>query len=148
MAWTRDFTCNNISCKNYKVKGDALLENNFCEPCAQQIKNQGLCNSCGILPANPDGNILFPWLCSPCEELMKESMFSAEKNMGEQRQPVQQTYFPVANQLPGPLQTMLCIGVLVWLFEAVASVGFLRILILTLLGLMLVWLPCAAILQR
>jgi hypothetical protein len=148
MTWKRDFSCNNISCKNYKVKIDADAENNFCEPCTKQISELGLCLSCGVEPVAGDDSVLFPWLCSKCETLAKAELFGHDKARSRSsRHVVQEWIMPINRQMPGPAVTLIIVTILALLSRQTDTSSHLGAFIVTLIGIFAIWTLIATTLE-
>ncbi len=148
MTWARDFSCNNIRCKNYKVKIDADTENNFCESCRTQIQDLGLCISCGVEKVTGADSVLFPWLCAACEETAKHEIFSAENAQAlAKRHPVQERDVPLRRQMPGPTKTLWIVIILALISIKIGTDSLVGGYVLTLLGLCVCWLFIAIILD-
>ena len=149
MTWARDFSCNNIRCKNYKVKIDADTEQHFCESCTAQIQELGLCLSCGVEKATAGRSILFPWLCGECEAIAKAEFFNKPLSVfRNRRRPVQERDEPITRQLPGPIKTSLIIVFLCLLIFALGPDGQLGVFLLILTTLFALWLPISIISGR
>lgn len=148
MTWKRDFSCNNISCKNYKVKMDADTENNFCESCTKQIKDLGLCLSCGIETVASADSVLFPWLCANCEAQAKVELFSHDKaRRRSSRHVIQEWIMPINRQMPGPGVTLIIISVLALLTRQTSTGSHIGAFLVTLIGVLAIWLLISTVLE-
>jgi len=149
MTWKRDFSCNNITCKNYKVRIDADTENNFCESCAAEIEKLGLCLSCGVEKAGTGDSVLFPWLCEKCEATAKAEFFDPHLNdANNKRRPVQQRYESAIAQLPRPKMTFWVIIFLLALLYGLGTDGSLGTFLIILTTLFVFWLPISIMYRR
>jgi hypothetical protein len=148
MTWARDFSCNNIRCKNYKVKLDADTEHNFCESCTAQIRELGLCLSCGVRKASSDEHILFPWLCEECESAAKAEFFNRPLSLfTNRRHSIRDRNEPIRRQMPRPGATLFIVIILSLLSIKIGTNSFLGSFLLTLISLFLLWIPVAIILE-
>ena len=148
MTWKRDFSCNNISCKNYKVKMDADAENSFCESCTKQIKDLGLCLSCGSKTVASGDSVLFPWLCTECEAKAKIELFSHDKaRQRSSRHVVQEWIMPINRQLPGPAVTLVIIALLTLLSRQTSTDSSIGAFLVILIAVLTVWVLIATALE-
>lgn len=146
MTWARDFSCNDIRCKNYKVKIDADTEDNFCEFCAAEVEKLGLCLSCGVEKVSSNDSILFPWLCEKCEAAAKAELFRRPLSvLRNRRRPVRQRYEPITSQLPRPLMTFWIIALLLVLLATFGTNGQFGVFLMILTSLFILWLPISVI---
>lgn len=149
MTWARDYSCDNIRCKNYKVKIDADTENHFCESCAAQVQKLGLCLSCGQNNATADASILFPWLCGECEAAAKEVFFNEPLTAIQNRhRPIQQRYEPITRRLPSPVKTFFILMFLYAMIYIVGTNGQLGLFLIIMVALFTIWLPISVISRR
>ena len=149
MTWERDFSCNNVRCKNYKVKVDADTENHFCESCAAQVQKLGLCLTCGVKKVTAEGGILFPWLCQECEATAKVEFFNQPLTaLRNRRRPVQQRYEPITRRLPRPIKTFFILMFLYAMIYVVGTKGQLGLFLMILVALFTIWLPISVISRR
>ena len=127
---------------------DADAENNFCESCTKQIKDLGLCLSCGAETVANGDSVLFPWLCTNCEGLAKIELFSNYKTRKQSgRHVVQEWIMPINRQLPSPTLTLVIIALLALLSRQTSTDSSIGSFLVILIGIFTIWVLIATALE-